>query len=415
MFQIYAIISICAIIPSLSLFSMASVLGEEPVSSEVELFNITTEPSVVYAGDEFRIKASVLNNGHETISYSGICTSPISVEFSSNVSVRHIPVCEGFGGIGLEPDETAVVEGDSSEIWTAIAPGTTQAEVTFTYWVGEPGHLNVHKVTKEFLFEIQSPEVNAVLFLVEDIDGDQMTIHVSPNRQEAIEALMEMSRTGERMWVGGEIERYENEFGFRFKPDTIVVAEITAVERQASKYKFIQDDFEYWKGLGTIYILGKVVGETQNEVPVDRQEVAVNYQDSVFYVTTSFSNGSVISADIVPDFTSIKLAVEMSATEDGELTIVLHRALIDAKVDGEDGEFLVLLDGREVVYQELNSTDTERTLLIPVFAGAEEVEIIGTQVVPEFPTALIILSTAIISIVFLSKAKRWNKLTLVDT
>jgi len=86
-----------------------------------------------------------------------------------------------------------------------------------------------------------------------------MIIQVSPNRQEAIKALTEMSKTGEIKWVGGEIEQFDNEFGFRFKPDTITVADFTAEGLQASKYKFIQQDFEYWQGLGTIYVSGKVV------------------------------------------------------------------------------------------------------------------------------------------------------------
>jgi len=106
-------------------------------------------------------------------------------------------------------------------------------------------------------YAAQTPGVRG--FLVEDPDGDRMIIQVNPSRREAIEALTEMSKTGERKWVGGEIERFENEFGFRFKPDTIVVAEVTAEGLQASKYKYIQQDFEYWKGLGTIYISGKVV------------------------------------------------------------------------------------------------------------------------------------------------------------
>ncbi len=86
-----------------------------------------------------------------------------------------------------------------------------------------------------------------------------MEIQVDPSRQEAMDALMEMHGTGEAKWVGGEIESFENEFGFRFKPDTIVVADLTAEGAQAVFYRTIQDDFAYWQAFGVIYVEGSVV------------------------------------------------------------------------------------------------------------------------------------------------------------
>lgn len=96
-------------------------------------------------------------------------------------------------------------------------------------------------------------------FLVEDPDGDRMGIQVDPSRKEAIDALREMHGTGEAKWVGGEIESFENEFGFRFKSDSIVVADLTAEGAQAVFYRTIQGDFAYWQAFGVVYVEGKVV------------------------------------------------------------------------------------------------------------------------------------------------------------
>ncbi len=96
-------------------------------------------------------------------------------------------------------------------------------------------------------------------FLVEDPDGDRMEIQVDPSRQEAIDALIAMHGTGGAKWVGGEIESFENEFGFRFKPDTIVVADFTAEGAQAVFYRTIQGDFAYWQAFGVVYVEGNVV------------------------------------------------------------------------------------------------------------------------------------------------------------
>ena len=53
------------------------------------------------------------------------------------------------------------------------------------------------------------------------------------------------------------------------------------------------------------------------------------------------------------------------------------------------------------------ATDTDRTLTIGFLAGTEQIEIIGTFVIPEFGTiAAMILAVAIISIVAISAKSR---------
>jgi predicted secreted protein with PEFG-CTERM motif len=79
---------------------------------------------------------------------------------------------------------------------------------------------------------------------------------------------------------------------------------------------------------------------------------------------------------------------------------------LDATINSEDDQFFVLVDGEEVDFEEI-ATSTERTLIINFLAGAEEIEIIGTFVIPEFGTiAAMILAVAIISIVAISAKSR---------
>ncbi len=103
------------------------------------------------------------------------------------------------------------------------------------------------------------PRLGEGEYLVEDLVGDTMVVTVDPAREEALAALEEMASTGESMWVGGEVEPFDNAFGFRFEPDTVAVAEVTAEGLQAGSYQSIQDDLAYWQGLGMVYIWGKVV------------------------------------------------------------------------------------------------------------------------------------------------------------
>jgi len=123
-----------------------------------------------------------------------------------------------------------------------------------------------------------------------------------------------------------------------------------------------------------------------------------------FVLSYKITGGSVLS--VTPDDEANSLVVAIKTTSDGVLTITLPRALIDAKINGQDDNFFVLIDGEEVEFEE-TTTDTDRTLTIAFPDGAEEIEIIGTFVVPEFGTiAALILAIAIISIIAVSAKTR---------
>jgi len=110
---------------------------------------------------------------------------------------------------------------------------------------------------------------------------------------------------------------------------------------------------------------------------------------------------------ITPDVDANSLIVGIDATSDGSLTLTIPRSIADALLEtGEDDEFFVLIDGEEVDFSE-DASSTDRTLTIAFQAGAEEIEIIGTFVVPEFGTiAAMILAVAIVSIIAVSAKSR---------
>ncbi len=120
------------------------------------------------------------------------------------------------------------------------------------------------------------------------------------------------------------------------------------------------------------------------------------------------TGGSVLS--INEDFEAHSLIVRISTTSDGELTITLPRKVIDAKMGNDDDDFFVLVDGEEVEFDE-TKTSTDRTLRIAFPFGAEEIEIIGTVVIPEFGTiAALILAVAIVSIIAVTAKTRLSVL-----
>jgi len=130
----------------------------------------------------------------------------------------------------------------------------------------------------------------------------------------------------------------------------------------------------------------------------------IQVEGTDFMVGYSITGGKLIS--ISPDVDANSLIIIIDAFDDGVLTITLPRELIDAKIGEDDDDYFVLVDGEEVDFDE-TITSTDRTLVISFSAGSEEIEIIGTHVIPEFGAiAALILAVAIISIIAVSAKSR---------
>ena len=123
-----------------------------------------------------------------------------------------------------------------------------------------------------------------------------------------------------------------------------------------------------------------------------------------FTVNYSITGATVNDISISPQDTS--LLVTIASTGDGNLTMTMPRSLIDAKTTTGDDDFFVLVDGADSEFSESKTTDS-RTITVFVPEGTEEVEVIGTQVVPEFGgLSFVVLVIAIISIVAISSKTR---------
>ena len=127
--------------------------------------------------------------------------------------------------------------------------------------------------------------------------------------------------------------------------------------------------------------------------PNSQQTFSVNY---------TITGGNI--KDMTIDAQSISLIVSVNSTSDGTITLQMPRTLIDAKTSsGQDDSFIILIDGAEVKSQSESSNSDYRTLTIPFLQGDQDIEIIGTQVVPEFgPIAALVLAIAIVSIIAVS-------------
>ena len=127
-------------------------------------------------------------------------------------------------------------------------------------------------------------------------------------------------------------------------------------------------------------------------------------QDSADLILYEITNGKI--TNVIPDLDAVSLLIDIEAIDDGSITLTIPRSVLDATINDNDDEFFVLVDGEEVDFEEI-TTSTDRTLTIEFLAGSEQIEIIGTFVIPEFGTiAAMILAVAIISIIAISAKSR---------
>lgn len=121
--------------------------------------------------------------------------------------------------------------------------------------------------------------------------------------------------------------------------------------------------------------------------------------DNSFDIKYDF-DGDVIAMEIDTELNSLLIGTEN--VKDSQFQITLPNDLISA----ENNEFAILVNGFEVEYEVVETVDPYLTFFVPVYT--EEIEIIGTYVVPEFPLGTVLTLGSITGIVILlQKSKKF--------
>ena len=109
--------------------------------------------------------------------------------------------------------------------------------------------------------------------------------------------------------------------------------------------------------------------------------------------------------NMIVDEESFAIIVQIDSTDEGTISLDLPREFIGAeKQDGKDDTFIILIDGIEVSYQESVVLTDSRVITINFLEEDSDIEIIGTYVVPEFGTiVMVILITGIMTVILVSR------------
>ncbi len=122
-----------------------------------------------------------------------------------------------------------------------------------------------------------------------------------------------------------------------------------------------------------------------------------------FDINYSITGGTVES--IVVDTSIFGLIVQIDATSNGRLVLDLPRQFIESKQGGMDVDYIILIDDVQTYNSSEQKLDSKiRTVIIDFEQNDSEIQLIGTYVIPEFGTlVMIILTIGILSSILLTK------------
>jgi len=180
---------------------------------------------------------------------------------------------------------------------------------------------------------------------------------------------------------------------------------------------------QQWKEEGTYTIrvqyTSTQIGETTFEFfsqVIEKSSAVFPVQipnSGTFDVGYTIRGGEVTEIDMNLDRYS--LLIETAVNSNGNLILKLPRESFDAqKSNGKDNTFIILISKEnnepenfvQVEYEEIATSSDYRTVLITLEEGDRWVEVIGTYVIPEFGSiVIIILVVAVSSAIIISKSR----------
>ena len=137
------------------------------------------------------------------------------------------------------------------------------------------------------------------------------------------------------------------------------------------------------------YVKNSEIAETEEVFRVDGRE------SGILEINYKIFDGKI--DDIIIEPKILGMVIKIDGQKNGKLIIELPREYIDAKSENSDIDFIIILNNRQINYEEVKTAEKSRSLKIDFDEGQNTIEIIGTKVIPEFgQIALVILTSGII-------------------
>jgi predicted secreted protein with PEFG-CTERM motif len=201
-----------------------------------------------------------------------------------------------------------------------------------------------------------------------------------------------------------------------FKGDNLIEIAQIKVSQDGNYFHTIIAQGPLWQSQGSYMVKvaygeGNIAETLFNYIPESEtieitKDFPVDAGDSgTFDVKYTIRGGTVEDIEIEPE--NLGLLVKINSLDDGKIILELPRESIDAeKQNGKDEKFIILINDVQTTYEQIQSDSTVRIIEINFEKGDSEIQIIGTYVIPEFGTiVMIVLTIGILTSILLTKNK----------
>ena len=265
-----------------------------------------------------------------------------------NIHTTMNPNGEIRGQVSCESDSTPSPTPSGGESTAQVVIGQDEFDVPYTITGGTLDELTADPATQTLMFNISSTS-----------DG-MLTVWLPKN----------------------VISADDDEFSVFVDDESGNVA-VDELEEMSDGTRVLQIGFD--EGAENIEVVGTAMAGGEEPEPT-LKTVAVEIDGKTYQVSYNITGGSVQSASSDTEAKSVTVAI--SSISDGSLTVWLPKNVIDA-----DNDFSVSVDGQSANFTEMDETADARVLMIPFVNGAENIEIMGTFIVPEFGAIMILMAS----------------------
>ena len=252
-----------------------------------------------------------------------------------------------------------------------------------------------------------------------------VVIHTAEAEPMSISSNNDIYYSGDYIVIFGSIETVFEDMPVTvqiyYETTLVDVAQVPVAQDGTFAVTFTADGHQ-WEEEGTYAVRAYYSTNVIKELTFEFYQQIIDKSSAAFPVdipnSGTFDVGYTIRGGEVKDIEMnserYSILIETSMDGNGNLILKLPRESFDAQSNGVDENFIVLVSKENtsaenfanVDYEEVGTSEEYRTIRTSLEAGDKWVEVIGTYVIPEFGSmVIIILVVAITSTIIISKSK----------
>jgi hypothetical protein len=323
-------------------FIVFAVICTKPVDADpdlIKILDVQVQPSTIKVNNTFSVSATILNNSTYSVYLtSGSCVPAFSVEFDSHVKQVHPDIActleELVQRIDPNVETTISSVNKPGTIYESMQTGTANGNITIPYFIKNQTATDdsniYYNVSKSFQFQVYDTNETKI--------GNQLPIG-NPFKP-SLDSPLKQFKSG------------------------IPASDVKCESNLLLVIKSSDNSPVCTKPQTALILLER-----------DWGNISSPFDTNVDLLDSKISGGKIIGFHY--DLHAKIVLVKLQTPNDGNLKVTIPRQLLDANTKGHDESFVVLCNGKQADFAEINTTNSARTLAISFENETAEIEILG--------------------------------------